>query len=319
LIGLGQRLCLAMLLPGLAACTTHRLQEAQAAQSRVEISRTPFFPQSDHHCGPAALATVLAASGADTTPAALANEVYLPGRRGSLQAELLASARRHERVAYVLDPSLESLLAELGRDQPVLVLQNFGLASLPLWHYAVVIGYDRERDTFLLRSGRHARERLAAARFLGTWRRAGNWGFIALRSGELPAEGTPSHFLEAVDALDAQGDHQAVTASYEAAVRRWPAEPLAWLALGNNHTMLGQNSAAESAYRELLRLAPDNLPARNNLALLMARRGCRAEALAMLEPAQAAAANSPLAPEIADSLREIHALTAPASPPSSCP
>jgi tetratricopeptide (TPR) repeat protein len=319
LIGPAARLCLAMLLPGLAACSTHRLQEAEAARSRVEITRTPFFPQTDHQCGPAALATILTASGADTTPAGLTNEVYLPGRKGSLQAELLASARRHARVAYVLDPSLTSLLAELERDQPVLVLQNFGLAFLPLWHYAVVFGYDRERDTFLLRSGRHAREALAAARFLGTWRRAGNWGVIALRPGELPADGTALRFLAAVDALDAQGNHEAATPSYESAVHRWPEDSLPWFSLGNNRAALGLDRAAESAYREGLQRDAGFLPARNNLALLMARRGCRTSALEMLESARAEADNGPYAAEIADSLREILALAAPATPPSSCP
>jgi tetratricopeptide (TPR) repeat protein len=310
---------LAAFLPGLTACSTQLLHNAEAARPRVEISNTPFFPQSDHQCGPAALATILAASGAATTPEALTREVYVPGAKGSFQAELLTSARRHARVAYVVDPSLQGLLAELEQQRPVLVLQNFGLQSWPLWHYAVVIGYDRERDTLLLRSGGRPREQVAAARFLGTWRRAGYWGFIALRPGELPAAGSASRFLEAVDTLAALGDHQVTMLAYEAAVRQWPAEPLAWFALGNDRAMLDQSSAAESAYREVLRLAPGHLPARNNLALLLARRGCRAAALAILEPARAAAPDGPFAAELADSRREIESFTAPAPPPVSCP
>jgi tetratricopeptide (TPR) repeat protein len=318
LIGPAARLCLAALLLGLTACSRQLLHDAEPTQPRVEISRTPFFPQTDHHCGPAALATILSASGADASPEALTSEVYLPGRKGSLQAELLASTRRHGRLAYLVDSSLQGLLAQLDREQPVLVLQNFGLPSLPLWHYAVVIGYDRERETFLLRSGRHARQQVAATRFLGTWERAGNWGFIALRPGSLPADATASRFLAAVDAFDAQGDHRAAAPSYEAAVRSWPVEPLAWFALGNNRATLGQNGAAETAYREVLRLAPGDLPARNNLALLMARRGCRTEALALLEPARIAAANGPFAAEMADTVHEIQALAPPATPASSC-
>ncbi|HEX9474110.1 MAG TPA: PA2778 family cysteine peptidase [Steroidobacteraceae bacterium] len=319
MIGPAARLCLAALLLGLAACSRQLLHDSGVTRPRVEISRTPFFPQSEHHCGPAALATILVAAGADATPESLTKEVYLPGRKGSLQAELLASTRRHLRVAYVIDPTLQDLLAELEREQPVLVLQNFGLPFLPLWHYAVVIGYDRERETFLLRSGRHAHQEIAAVRFLGTWGRAGNWGFIALQPGGLPAGATAARFLEAVDALDTQGDHQAAAPSYELAVQRWPAEPLAWFALGNSRSALGQGSAAEAAYREVLRMAPADLPARNNLALLMARRGCRTEALAMLQSARTAAANGPLAAEIADSLREIQALATPATPAASCP
>ena len=90
-------------------------------------------------------------------------------------------------------------------------------------------------------------------------------------------------------------------------MQRWPAEPLAWFALGNNRAALGQGEAAESAYREVLRLVPGHLPARNNLALLLAQRGCRTAALATLAPAPMQAANDPFAAEIADSQREIEA------------
>ena len=238
------------------------------------------------------------------------HEVYIAGRKGSLQAELLTATRRHERLAYVLDPSLPALLKELEQGRPVLVLQNFGIAPLPLWHYAVVFGYDAERDTFLLRSGRHPRQELAARRFLGTWRRADNWGFIALRPGELPADTSAARFLDAAATLEALGNHRAVSPAYEAAVARWPADPLAWFALANNRLALDERAAAESAYREVLRIAPGQVPASNNLALLVAQRGCIAEARALLEPVRVATADGPLAAEIADSLRQIEAQAA---------
>jgi hypothetical protein len=62
---------------------------------RVELTEVPFFPQTEYQCGPAALATVLAASGAKVTPDELVPQVYLPERKGSLQVEMLAAARRH--------------------------------------------------------------------------------------------------------------------------------------------------------------------------------------------------------------------------------
>lgn len=295
---------LALLLAA-TGCSTQRLAGAGAAQPRVEIAATPFFPQTDHHCGPAALATVLGASGADASPEVLAHEVYIKGRKGSLQLELLAAARRHDRIAYVLEPTLPALLHELERGQPVLVLQNFGLSYLPLWHYAVVIGYDREHDAFLLRSGRHERQQLAARRFLGTWQRADSWAFIALRPGTLPADPDVVRYLEAAAALEALGNHAVVTPAFEAAVKAWPANELAWFALANNRQALGQDAAAETAYREVLRLAPAQIPARNNLALLLAQRGCRTEALAVLEPARVAAAGGPLAAELTDTLHTV--------------
>lgn len=291
----------------LTGCSAGLLRKAAAAQPRLEIDQVPYFPQRDHQCGPAALATILTAAGASTSADALTHEVYIAGRKGSLQAELLAAARRHERVAFVLEPTLPALLQELEQARPVLVLQNFGFESWPRWHYAVVVGYDRERDTFLLRSGRHQRQQLAARRFLATWRRAGNWGFVALRPGELPAAANPASFLNAVAALETLGSRDSASLAYQAAVSRWPEEPLAWFALGNNRLALGEDAAAEAAYREVLRIAPAQLPARNNLALLLARRGCVAAARAALEPARVAAGNGAFAAQIADSFHEIEA------------
>ena len=62
-----------------------------------------------------------------------------------------------------------------------------------------------------------------------------------------------------------------------------------------------------------------SLPARHNHALVMARRGCGTSTLQVLETARAEADNGPYAAAIADSLRAIQALAAPAAPPSSCP
>ncbi|HKB52378.1 MAG TPA: hypothetical protein VKD22_00145, partial [Ramlibacter sp.] len=63
----------------------------------VELRNVPFFPQKEYECGPAALATVLASSGVAVTPDPLVKDVYLPARRGSLQLEMLAAARRYGR------------------------------------------------------------------------------------------------------------------------------------------------------------------------------------------------------------------------------
>jgi len=40
----------------------------QGLPERTELREVPFFPQEEFQCGPAALATVLAASGVKVTP-----------------------------------------------------------------------------------------------------------------------------------------------------------------------------------------------------------------------------------------------------------
>jgi tetratricopeptide (TPR) repeat protein len=305
-----------LLIGASGACTTVReaatgaTQTLTETQPRSELTAVPFFPQTRYQCGPAALATVLGASGVDTTPDELVPEVYLPSRRGSLQAELIAAARRHQRLPYVLAPTTAALLRELAAGRPVLVLQNFGVSILSIWHYAVVVGYDPERRQFILRSGRNARSLVAATRFAGTWRRAGNWAMVALRATELPADGDSQRYLTAASAAEAAGHKELAEPAYRAALQRWPDDPRAWLGLGNIAWSEARWQHAESAFREVLRQQPDNVAARNNLALALLRQGCVGPAEAEIQRALSAAGNGPFAADVADSARQIRASAA---------
>ena len=82
------------------------VRELPHPESAIELDDTPFHPQERYQCGPAALTTVLAQSGAGASLEAVVDKVYLPGRQGSLQAELLAATRTEGRLPYVIDASL---------------------------------------------------------------------------------------------------------------------------------------------------------------------------------------------------------------------
>jgi hypothetical protein len=155
--GRGRAACCALLvaLLGTGGCggTSTLSGLPPAAPGRTELVATPFFPQTEHQCGPAALATVLGAAGVEASPAALAAEVYLPGRKGSLQAELAAAIRARGLLAYPVGPATSDLFGQVAAGWPVLVLQKLGFGPWPAWHYAVVIGYDQAAATVVLRSG----------------------------------------------------------------------------------------------------------------------------------------------------------------------
>ena len=170
-----------VMLAGCATPQTDRLLESATAFPRpVELTAVPFFPQEAYQCGPAALATVLNGSGLNVTPEELTPQVYLPERQGSLQFELLAAARRHGRVPYVLRPQLEAITTEIASGNPVLVLQNLGISAMPFWHYAVVVGFDLARAEVVLRSGREHRHVTSLRTFEHTWRRGDYWAVVVL-------------------------------------------------------------------------------------------------------------------------------------------
>jgi tetratricopeptide (TPR) repeat protein len=272
----------------LAACAGRApLLNPERDGAALELSDTPFFPQQQYQCGPAALATVLTASGVAVTPEELVPRVYLPARRGSLQAELIATARTHDRLPYPIGPSLDELLAELRAGRPGLVLQNLGLESAPIWHYAVVIGFEPESDRLILRSGVTEREILPVRRFLATWRRAGSWGLVMLMPGELPARPDPQRYLRAVAALEATDRPGAAGKAYSAALSIWPENALARFGLANSHYAQGDYRQAEALYQGILERQPDHAPSYHNLARTLAAQGCRGQALEWLETGRA--------------------------------
>ena len=284
----------------------------------VELTAVPFFPQTEYQCGPAALATVLKHAGADVDADALVPEVYAPGLRGSLQPELLGAARRHGFVPYVIEPNADALAAELGAWRPVLVLQNLGVARLPIWHYAVVVGLSG--DDVILRSGQEERRIESGSRFLREWQRGSNWAFVALKPGELPATESAGGYIRALAGAEPMLGATAAERGYRAALERWPSDELVLFASAGQRHAAGDLAEATALYRRVLAAAPQNAAAHNNLANVLAERGCRAEALA--EAHAALAALSPadeLGAAVRDTVAELERTAAQGpGPPAGC-
>jgi hypothetical protein len=210
------------------------------------LSDTPFFPQTEYRCGPAALATALGAIGIPVQPAALADEVFLPAREGSLQAEMIGAARRHGAVATQIPPTVEAVLREVAAGHAVVVLQNLGLSFAPLWHYAVVVGYDLDASEVLMRSGSTQRASMLMRTFEHTWARSGFWAFVALPPGEWPLTAQADAVVEAAVGFERSATPAQALRAYETGLRRWPGSlPLA-IGLGNAaHASGGKRRAAE--------------------------------------------------------------------------
>lgn len=303
-------------------CATREPVLAQRAASgeippRIELADVPFFPQDAYQCGPAALATVLSYSGQATTPESLVPRMYLPERMGSLQVELVATARSHRRIPYVLAPTMDALLGELNAGRPVVVLQNLGLESVPVWHFAVVVGYSAADETFLLRSGTERRKLEQASDFGRRWALGQQWALVVLKPGELPTGNDASRYLASVADVEAVNGATGLASAYRAALLKWPDDRVAQFGLANALAADGQLAAAEREFRVLLVRNPDDLAPLNNLADVLRRSGCRAQALTTIDHALAVvAATHPLRPTLERTRSEV--LEMPASDASSC-
>jgi hypothetical protein len=302
------RLWLGVLLSGLlSACTSLGIAPPLPAPPNdiprfVELAETPFFPQEQYHCGPAALATLLQHRQIPATPESLGRLTYLPALKGSLQIELTATARQQGVLVYPLVGEIDDLLREVAAGNPVLILQNQAFSWYPRWHYAVVIGYDLNQALLILRSGRERRWITDIKTFMNTWKRAGNWAIVTLPPGLLPATATPLSYLSAANDLQQTGQKSAAHLAYQAAVEAWPESATAWLALGNSAYDKDDWQEAVKAFKQAAELEPMNITAWNNLAYALLADGQEGAAL---EALQQALSLSPDDANLLDSQREI--------------
>jgi tetratricopeptide (TPR) repeat protein len=193
----------------------------------------------------------------------------------------------------VLSPQLESVVAEVKAGNPVLVMQNLSYSWYPLWHYAVVVGFDLQHDEMVLRSGTEARHVVSIQLFEHTWARSGHWAMVVLPPGRLPQTAEEIPYLRSVAALEQINRHAEAAVAYRAALQRWPTSLGAQMGLGNCRYALGDLAGAEAAFRQALETHPDTAVVLNNLAQTLADRGelAKAQSLAeratQLEPANA--------------------------------
>jgi tetratricopeptide (TPR) repeat protein len=267
----------------------------------AEIADAPFFPQREFECGPAALATALAHFQVPTTADDLVPLVYLPARKGSLQAEMLAAPRRFGMVSYELAPRLEDLLREVADGTPVVVLQRLGSVPFEYWHYATAIGYNAHSGGVTtaigynahsggvtLRSGEQRDAWTPIGLFEYTWKKSAYWAIVTVPPNRIPVTADRARYLQAIVALEKTGQAKAAATAYATYLTRWPEEVGAGIGLGNAYYALGDLPSAERALRQALDKHPDSIVVMNNLAHTLSDLGRNSEALELIQRAAAA-------------------------------
>ena len=266
------------------------------------LNTVPFFPQEAYQCGPAALAMALAWSGVHVSPRDLATEVFTPSRNGSLQSAMVAATRRHDRIAYLL-PDPDALIDEVAAGHPVIVLQNLGLSWYPVWHYAVVIGWDLTKGNLILHSGTTPHKQLGLSVFEHTWARSQFWGLLVLPPSQLPAVAEEKAYLTAVSHFERLGRWDIAADGYRTALGRWPDSLPATVGLGVCLYRIGDLAGAEAHFRDATVKFPSAGVMYNNLAHVLMEMGKSAEATQAA--LKAVEIGGPLKSEFESTLEEI--------------
>jgi hypothetical protein len=270
---------------------------------RAELAQVPFFPQEEYQCGPASLAMAMNAAGASVTADAMVEQVYLPGRKGSLQIEMLVAPRRHGYVAYELAPRLTDVLQEIAAGTPVVVLENYRYKWWPLWHYAVIVGYDFNAGEVIRRSGTKQRQTMPFPVFEYVWKDDGYWAMVVVPPDRVPVTATEERYAQAVAALEKSGQVRSAHIAYNAMLKRWPSSFGGLMGRGNTAYALKDLATAETAFGQATREHPDAAAAFNNYAHVLAERGRLSEALAAAE--RAVSLGGPLLPTTQATLEDI--------------
>ena len=291
----------------LFACATPqtnqlRREKPQDLPSQALISEVPFFPQEQFHCGPATLAMAMNFYGHTLSPKKIAKDVFTPDLKGSLQVEMKAAVRKRGMLAYELTPELVYLLAEVSVGHPVIVLQNLSIKWYPVWHYALVIGYNLERNTMILHTGTNSNYEVSMGTFEQTWQRANNWALVVLPSDTLPNDRNLINVLQAAVDLEQVGQIEHANHAYQSITKRWPDSFVAVMGLANTYLHLQKPNQATTNYLRAAELKPQQADIYNNLAYSLQAQTCNK---ASKQSIQCAIALEPDNLEYKDSYREL--------------
>ena len=268
----------ALLLQGCLPEQTIRLRQEHADVLHQDVHlAVPFIPQADYQCGPASLGMELAWLHHPVSQQSLIASLYVPGRKGAFKEEMIVQARRQGMMVLPVGPEVKDVLLNLEQHRAPIVLLNLALNFWPRWHFAVVTGFDAQRQEFILHSGQHEQERLPLPVMERVWVRGGSWAIVLIDPDHLPADVPVADLLKS--AVDLERVHpRLATHVYAALAIRQPKDERIPLFLGNAFRSAGDLVHAEAAYRQAMDLQPNDWVVMNNLADLLWHEARLAEA-----------------------------------------
>lgn len=142
-------------------------------KENIIIANVPFFPQEKYQCGPAALAGVLNFWGEKISPEDIAQEIYSPTAKGTLNLDLLFYAQKRGFQAQQYQGSLEDLKRNISAGVPLILQVDFGFLVYEQTHFLVVVGYNSQG--ILVNSGLEEGKFIPTSSFLRIWVRANYW------------------------------------------------------------------------------------------------------------------------------------------------
>lgn len=232
----------------------------------ARVEKIPFVNQKTAQCGPATLTMAMNWAGKPVTVTEIVPQVYTPGMKGSLQTDMTTAARRQGLLAIPIT-GMTALLTEIDRDHPVIVFENLALKWVPQWHYAIVFGYDLEKETVLMHSGPEKNKIWDMRKFERSWKLGDYWGLLVLPPSELSATASELEHATAAAGLEQVGKREEAAIAYRAILTKWPDSLSALVGMGGWEYEQNQFAKSVQYLRVATRGHPSSAAAWHNLAI----------------------------------------------------
>jgi len=231
----------------------------------------PYVPQQKYYCGPSSVLMILKywqkKGYIKNTPTfdEIVKKVYIPQKKGSIKIELKSIIRDKNLLYFEKNQNLLYILKAIDNGFPVLVLLNLAFEKYPIWHYAVVFGYDIKKRKIYLRSRKQI-ETLSFYSFENLHKKANNWFLIITPSQKIPNFITKKEFINTLIELEKAKKYDLILKAAKNGLNRWRNDFEILTALGNSYYLLNRYKEAKKIYKKILTIKKDPLIL-NNLAL----------------------------------------------------
>jgi hypothetical protein len=125
-------------------------------------------------------------------------------------------AREYGMMVYPLDSNLPALLTQVAAGYPVMVRFTEGSALWAEPRYAILAGYNRQKQTVPLRAGMSQRTMMSFSSFESSFKDAGGWAVLIQAPTQVPASVDRQRWLKAASDLAQAGQEQAAARAKKA-------------------------------------------------------------------------------------------------------
>lgn len=258
----------------LTACATVPLQAKKVLEDPPQVARShtiaavPFIEQQTAQCGPTTLAMVLEHYGENPDLDVLVSQILTKNKNGSLQANMIGGARRQGMMAMTLN-SFSDLIKEIDAGHPIIIFENLALSWWPQWHYAVVYGYDLDRQEVYLHTGKEQSTTISFAHLEADWSMGDYWGLVVLPPKELSVSASELDHINSAAVLESIGKTTEAEQAYEAILSRWPQSLGTHLGLANIYYAKSHYKKAVDTLKRAQAFHPESKTLKHNYSVAL--------------------------------------------------